>query len=117
MKFSIKDFFSKCDQIRRRPNPQEAADLVTFTEKIRNGKLHFLCSASFICAKQAVIKPNNQAVIKPFLNSKVSLRKKCPYSEFFSSVFTRILIEYGKKLPISPYSVPMREKADQKKSE
>ena len=25
-------------------NPQEAADFVTFTEKILNGKLHFLCS-------------------------------------------------------------------------
>ena len=24
------------------PNPQEAADLVTFTEEILNGKLHFL---------------------------------------------------------------------------
>ena len=33
MKFSIKDFFSKCDQ--------ETADLVTFTEEIVNGKLHF----------------------------------------------------------------------------
>ena len=33
MKFSIKDFFSKCDQIRR---------------KLRiNGKLHFLCSVIF----------------------------------------------------------------------
>ena len=30
MKFSIKDFFSKCDQIRR-----------------SNGKLHFLCSDKF----------------------------------------------------------------------
>ena len=28
-----------------RPNPQETADLVTFTEEIRNGKLQFLCSA------------------------------------------------------------------------
>ena len=36
MKFSIKDFFSKCDQ--------ETADLVTFTEEILNGKLRFLCS-------------------------------------------------------------------------
>ena len=27
------------------PNPQETADLVTFTEKILYGKLHFLCSA------------------------------------------------------------------------
>ena len=34
MKLSIKDFSSK----------QETADLVTFTEKILNGKLHFLCS-------------------------------------------------------------------------
>ena len=26
------------------PNPQETADLVTFTEGILNGKLHLLCS-------------------------------------------------------------------------
>ena len=38
LKFSMKDFFSKCDKIRN------AADLVTFTEEILNGKLHFLCS-------------------------------------------------------------------------
>ena len=34
-KFSIKDFFSECDQIR---------NLVTFAEEILNGKLIFLCS-------------------------------------------------------------------------
>ena len=28
------------------PNPQETADLVTFTEEILNGKLHFSCSES-----------------------------------------------------------------------
>ena len=39
MKFSIKDFFSKCDQIRK-----NTADLITFTEEIVNGELHFLCS-------------------------------------------------------------------------
>ena len=27
-----------------RPNPQETEGLVTFTEEIHNGKLHFLCS-------------------------------------------------------------------------
>ena len=36
LKFSFKDFFSKCDQ-----NPQ----LVTFAEEILSGKLHFSCSA------------------------------------------------------------------------
>ena len=40
MKFSIKDFFSKCDRIC----VEETEDLVTFTEEILNGKLHFLCS-------------------------------------------------------------------------
>ena len=30
-----------------RPNSQFRADLVTFTEEILNGKLHFLCSVSF----------------------------------------------------------------------
>ena len=39
MNFSSKDFFSKCDQIR-----SFTADLVTFTEEILTGKLHFLCS-------------------------------------------------------------------------
>ena len=28
------------------PNPQETADLVTFTGEIFNGKRHFLCSAA-----------------------------------------------------------------------
>ena len=29
-----------------RPNPQETADLITFTEEVLNGKLHILCSDS-----------------------------------------------------------------------
>ena len=41
MKLSIKDFFSKCDQMR------SSADLVIFTEGILNKKLHFLCSVTF----------------------------------------------------------------------
>ena len=39
MKFSIKDFFSKCDQIH-----SLLPDFITFTKEILNGKLHFLRS-------------------------------------------------------------------------
>ena len=39
MKFSIKDFFRKCDQIH-----SFLEDLVTFIEEILNGKLYFLYS-------------------------------------------------------------------------
>ena len=45
VKFSMKDFFSKCDQTAAK---QFSADLVCgfghITEEILNGKLHFLCS-------------------------------------------------------------------------
>ena len=35
------------------PNPQETADLVTFTEeKILNGKLHFVCRSFFRVYKE-----------------------------------------------------------------
>ena len=41
MKFSIKDFLSKRDQIHKM---RETVDLVTFTEEIINGKFYFLYS-------------------------------------------------------------------------
>ena len=45
-----KDFFSKYDEIHK-----ETVDLVTFTEKILNGKLHFLCSDISISKSDALI--------------------------------------------------------------
>ena len=44
MKFSIKNFFSKCDQIKF------PADLVTFTKDVLDEKLHFLCNVSVATA-------------------------------------------------------------------
>ena len=41
-------------------------------------------------------------------------RKKCPYSEFFRSIFSCIWKEYGEILRISPYSVRMWENTNQK---
>ena len=49
---------------------------------------------------------------KPF-----TLRKKCPYSELFWSVFSRIRTEYAEILNISPYSVRIWENTDRKNSE
>ena len=50
-------------------------------------------------------------------SKKMPLRKKCPYSEFFCSIFSRIWTEYGEILRISLYSVRMRRNMDQKNSE
>ena len=44
MKFSIKDYFSKYEQIRRK--------LVTFTQETLNGKIHFLCIISMGIAER-----------------------------------------------------------------
>ena len=46
-----------------------------------------------------------------------TLRKKCPYSELFWSVFSGIVTEKEKIQSISPYSVGMWENADQNNSE
>ena len=45
-----------------------------------------------------------------------ALREKCSYSELFWSVFSRIRTEYREILPISPYSVRMRENTYQNNS-
>ena len=45
------------------------------------------------------------------------MHEKRPYSELFWSVFFGIWTEYGEILRISPYSVRMRENADQNYSE
>ena len=42
--------------------------------------------------------------------------KDFPYSELFSSIFFRIRTKYGEIRIISPYSVRMRENADQNNS-
>ena len=45
-----------------------------------------------------------------------TLHKKCPYSEQFWSVFTRIWTEYGEILRISSYSIQMPENTNQNNS-
>ena len=47
-------------------------------------------------------------------SNKITLREECSYWEFFWSAFPRIPTEYGEKQSISPYSVRMRENANQK---
>ena len=66
----------------------------------------------------------NGKVIQFFIEGRVlhvevkqSLRKKCPYSELFWSAFSRIWTEYREILYISPYSLQIRENADQNNSE
>ena len=45
---------------------------------------------------------------------ETSLRGKCPNTEVFWSVFSRIRTEYGEIIRILPYQVQMRENTDQK---
>ena len=45
------------------------------------------------------------------------LHEKYPYSEFFWSIFPRILNQYGEILFVFPYSVRMLENTKQKNSE
>ena len=48
----------------------------------------------------------------PFQKLQFALREKCPYSELFWSVFSRIWTEYGEIIRISPYSIQVQENTD-----
>ena len=60
---------------------------------------------------------SNENVIVIVKTTTYLLREKCPYSELFWSVFSRIRTEYGEVQSISLYSVRMRENADHNNSE
>ena len=68
MKFFIKDFYSKCNQIRK------------FTEEILDGKLHFLCGETF----QLNCNPRLMSFSHVFddVTSNLSLRKGIFWSVF-----------------------------------
>ena len=47
----------------------------------------------------------------------LALRKMCPYSEFYLSMFSRIRTEYEEIGSIFPYLVRLRKNTDQRNSE
>ena len=57
------------------PNPLETADLVTFTEEILNGKLHFSCSNMLVettlSGDLKNLKKENKQFVKRFQAQKV----------------------------------------------
>ena len=56
------------------------------------------------CSGTNIEKPGWIENFKEFhINYTFQLRKKCPYSEFFSSVFSRIRTEYGDLLNARKY--------------
>ena len=60
--------------------------------------------------------PNPHHPLMSNLGLSQTLHEKCPYSEFFWSLFSRIQTKYGEILRIFPYSVRMRGNKDQKNS-
>ena len=61
MKFSIRDFLSKCDH----------ADLVTFSEEILNGKLHFFVQCKMIGG--SMNKENPEPYLEPCQTSMMEI--------------------------------------------
>ena len=64
-----------------------------------------------------IIKMLHKRMLNAIYLYRISLRKKCPYSDLFWSVFSRIWTEYGEIWSISPYSVRLRENKDQHNSQ
>ena len=104
------------------PNPQFPADLVAFTKEIINGKFHFLCIVIFQSEKNLPSENLSRgnvpfSIYIPGHTDQKKLRKNCPYSEFFWSVFSRVRTECKDLRSKSPYRVRIQENTDQKNSE
>ena len=70
-----------------RPNPQFPADLVTFTEEILSGKLHFLCSGKSL-----------QTLCKLCLSTRFHTRKLGETSIFYTMGLVTIILEIGENI-------------------
>ena len=66
------------------PNPQETADLVTFTGEILNGKLHFLCSGSHLIRSYEAIW-EAAVCINYFLKEDTSALELLPQKRYFDT--------------------------------
>ena len=86
MKFFIKDFSSKCDQICR--NPQETVDLVTFTGEILNGKLHFCAVSGLPIARQvnSVLKERVISLEHQCWSNSQYSKRKCLELTYISEI-------------------------------
>ena len=82
--------------------------------RYQNDQTHFKSLSVFAAWFRRFAWPFWTLCIKVLI---VTLREKCPYSEFFWSVFSHICTEYGEILRVSPYSVRIRENTDQKNSQ
>ena len=76
-----------------------------------------LCSEIHLATHKFTKFGNTAELIFSLVIERISaLHKKCPYSEFFWFVCSRIWTEYGYLLRKSLYLVRMRENTDQKNS-
>ena len=64
------------------PNPQFPADLVTFTEEIVNGDLHFLCSVTVLIFRLPVFSQYPRMHWSDRMRENTN-QKKTPYSDTF----------------------------------
>ena len=70
IKSYLNKFFSRCKE-----NPQETADLFTFTKEFINGKLHFLCSAYQSAQSEIIL---TQLIVKSYDTQITQVKKVLP---------------------------------------
>ena len=73
-----------------RPNPQETADLVTFTEEVLNEKLHFLCSVRWSQTNDHVLQQKHYIDVLQATNKCIRTMPRQKNIRFFKS-FSKML--------------------------
>ena len=91
------------------PNPQESADLVKFTEKVLNRKLHFFVCRNFVNFRKLInFEINHSFLIKPFPNITKLVRAKI-FKHFLSEstqIPRNLHVDFSKRILIPKIENP-----------
>ena len=98
--------------VKTGPETKHANKGRTMSTKHESGVMTVICDVSFdfFCFRWIW----NSGVQ---ISARYILRKKCPWSELFWSLFSRIRTEYEEILCISPYSIRIGDDTDRNNSE
>ena len=80
------------------PNPQDTANLVTFTEEILNGKFHFLCGVKVVRTFEADINLRRMKIVEykfPYTSESHYIRGKGETKNTKMSHYSPERSEYG----------------------
>ena len=91
--------------------------LLVFGVRVLTSEVHVYYPCWLWCSTKNIFSILSRSKKNTKTQMRITMRKKCPYSELFWTIFSGIRTEHEEIQSISPYSVRIREYTNQNNSE